>query len=256
MKLATWNVNSLRVRLNHVTDWTRQNQCNVIALQETKLPNEAFPGDTLRQDGWQYIHSGQPAYNGVAILSREPFRDVSEGLPGMPDNQRRLIAATIGKLRIVNVYVPNGQAVGSEKYQYKLAWLDALSSYIRENLASNEYLAVVGDFNIAPEDRDVHDPEKWAGQVLVSEPEREAFRSLLDLGLVDSFRLHNPLDGFYSWWDYRGGAFRRNLGLRIDHILLSPALATHCKKVEIDRSPRAWERPSDHAPVLAQIDDI
>lgn len=253
MKLATWNVNSLRVRLEHVLAWSAENEPAVLALQETKMPDEAFPDAAFAAAGWQVLHVGQPAYNGVALVSRRPLEIVAQGLPDFDDGQRRLLAARSGGLCVVNVYVPNGQAVGTDKYQYKLAWLDALAAFLAKQLRDHPELAVMGDYNIAPEDRDVYDPAAWEGAVLVSAPEREAFRSLLDLGLADGFRLFEQPAQSYSWWDYRQGAFRRNHGLRIDHILMSEALARRCRTVAIDTAPRGWPRPSDHAPVVAEL---
>jgi len=253
MKIATWNVNSLRVRLEHVLGWSAEAEPGVIALQETKMPDEAFPLGTLREGGWHALYTGQPAYNGVALLSREPLELVANALPDFEDGQRRLIAGRRGGLCIVNVYVPNGQAVGADKYQYKLAWLEALAGFVATLLEEHEEVAVLWDYNIAPDDRDVYDPAAWEGSVLVSPPEREAFHTLLDLGLTDSFRLFDQPEQSYSWWDYRQGAFRRNRGLRIDHILMSGALARRCRSVSIDREPRGWPRPSDHTPVVAEL---
>ncbi|MGH8427012.1 MAG: exodeoxyribonuclease III [Gammaproteobacteria bacterium] len=254
MKLATWNVNSLRVRLEQVLAWSAESEPALLALQETKVADDAFPMEAFTRTGWHVLHVGQPAYNGVALLSREPLEPLADALPGFEDAQRRLLVARADGLCLVNAYVPNGQTVGSDKYRYKLDWLAALAGFLKTLLSEYEQVAVVGDFNIAPEDRDVHDPAAWEGSVLVSEPERTAFRALLALGLVDSFRMFEPATGHYSWWDYRQAAFRRNLGLRIDHILLSSALVQHCRGVRIDTSPRGWERPSDHAPVLAELD--
>jgi exodeoxyribonuclease-3 len=254
MKLATWNVNSLRVRLEQVLAWSADSQPALLALQETKVADDAFPMEAFTRTGWHVLHAGQPAYNGVALLSREPLEAMADGLPGFEDTQRRIFVARAGRLCLVNAYVPNGQTVGSDKYRYKLDWLAALAEYLRTLLGEHEQLAVVGDFNIAPEDRDVYDPATWEGSVLVSEAERAAFRTLLGLGLVDSFRLFEQPAQSYSWWDYRQAAFRRNLGLRIDHILMSPALARRCRAVSIDATPRGWPRPSDHAPVVAELD--
>ncbi|MGH8274182.1 MAG: exodeoxyribonuclease III [Gammaproteobacteria bacterium] len=254
MKLATWNVNSLRVRLEQVLAWGSETGADLIALQETKVSDENFPIEALNATGWQTQYAGQRTYNGVAVLSREPLERLNDALPNFEDASRRLLAVRTGDLVLVNVYVPNGQAVGSEKYRYKLAWLAALEAYLRTLLQAHDRVVVVGDFNIAPEDRDVHDPAAWEGSVLVSEAEREAFSKLLALGFRDGFRLFDQPDASYSWWDYRQAAFRRNRGLRIDHILLSPALADTCRAVAIDRAPRGWERPSDHTPVAAEFD--
>lgn len=254
MKIVTWNVNSLRVRLGHVTDWLSANPVEAIALQELKLPDDAFPGDEIAALGWHAAWFGQKTYNGVAILSRLPFEDVSTGIPGFDDPQRRVIAATINGVRVINVYVPNGQSVGSDKYDYKLQWLGRLRDYVEAELAAYPRLALVGDYNIAPEDRDVHDPAKWTGSVLVSEPERAAYRALRDTGLTDAFRLFEQPEGSFSWWDYRMNAYRRNNGLRIDLVLASRELAALCTACRVDREPRSWDRPSDHAPVLAAFD--
>ena len=255
MKIATWNVNSLKVRLPQVLQWMAAEKPDLLGLQETKLADEAFPADEIEAAGYRVAFSGQKTYNGVAVLSRRDLGDPVTDLPGLDDPQRRVLAVTAGDLRFLNLYVPNGQAVGSEKYAYKLAWLDKARDYIETQLAMHERLAVVGDFNVAPDDRDVHDPQAWTGDVLCSKPEREAFQQVLATGLTDSFRLFEQGEGIWSWWDYRAGAFRRNHGLRIDHILLSPALATACTSCRIDREPRTWERPSDHAPVVAEVAD-
>lgn len=253
MKLATWNVNSLNVRLPHVLEWLKENQPDVLCLQETKQEDGRFPYVTLAEAGYQAIHSGQKTYNGVAILSRQRLTDVQIGIPDFADEQKRVITATAGDKRIVCAYIPNGQSVDSEKYAYKLRWLDALAKWLREELVHHPNLVLLGDYNIAPEDRDVHDPQAWQGQVLVSEPEREAFRNILKLGMHDSFRLFEQADGCYSWWDYRMAAFRRNMGLRIDHILVSNSLLPSCKCCAIDKAPRKLERPSDHAPVVLEL---
>jgi exodeoxyribonuclease III len=253
MKLATWNVNSLKVRLPHLTDWLAQAMPDVICLQELKLEDAKFPSAELEAAGYQSAFSGQKTYNGVAILSRSPLLDVNAGIPGFQDEQRRVIAATAGDLRVICVYCPNGQAVGSEKYAYKLRWFAALKDYLAAELKRHSRLAVAGDFNVAPEDRDVHDPKAWEGQVHVSEPERTAWRALLDLGLRDSFRLFEQPEKSFSWWDYRMLGFRRNAGLRIDQILLSAEPAKRCTACTIDKAPRKLERPSDHAPVIAEF---
>jgi len=254
MKIATWNVNSLRVRLGQLKDWLEANPVDVIGLQELKLPDEEFPAGELAALGLHAAWFGQRTYNGVAIVSREPPADVSRGIPGFDDLQRRVIAATIGGIRVINVYVPNGQAVGSEKYAYKLDWLGHLAAYVSTSLQRHPRLVVVGDYNIAPEDRDVHDPAKWEGSVHVSPPEREALKTLMAAGLTDTFRLFEQPPGTFSWWDYRMGAFRRNHGLRIDLVLASRELTEACVGCHVDRSPRTWERPSDHAPVVATFD--
>jgi len=258
MKLATWNVNSLKVRLPHLLDWLQTAAPDVVCLQETKQTDDVFPADALREAGYESAFSGQKTYNGVAILSRLPLRDVQTGIPGFADEQKRVLAATIEhgstQSRIVCVYIPNGQSLDSDKYQYKLAWLDALIAWLKDEIRRYPRLALLGDYNIAPEDRDCHDPAAWVGQVLVSEPERERFQALLGLGLKDAFRLFDQAEKSFSWWDYRMMGFRRNLGMRIDHILLTPELATRCSASEIDKAPRKLERPSDHTPVLATLD--
>lgn len=253
-KIATWNVNSLRVRLPQVLDWLAQNQPDLLALQETKLIDADFPTLDIANAGYQSVFAGQKTYNGVAILSRLPASDIVTNLPGMDDPQRRVLGATVGDLRVLNLYVPNGQSIGSDKYAYKLAWLEKLAIWLKSERTHYPRLVILGDFNIAPEDRDVHDPVAWAGQVLCSAPERAAFQRLLDLGLQDAFRLFSQEEHCFSWWDYRAAAFRRNLGLRIDHILVSPMLAADCAACQIDPTPRRLERPSDHAPVIAEFD--
>ena len=254
IKIATWNVNSLNVRLPQVLDWLRDQQPDILALQETKLTDFDFPTLDIANAGYHAVFAGQKTYNGVAILSRLPAGEIVTDLPGLADPQRRVLGATVGTMRVLNLYVPNGQAVGSNKYAYKLAWLDALAQWLPTQLTQYPQLVVLGDFNIAPEDCDVYDPAAWTGQVLCSEPERAAFRRLLDLGLKDAFRLFPQEEHAFSWWDYRAAAFRRNMGLRIDHILVSPALAAVCTACQVDKAPRRLERPSDHAPVIAEFD--
>lgn len=251
---ATWNVNSLRVRLPQLVQWLGANPVDVIALQETKLTDPEFPRSDIEALGYSTAFAGQKTYNGVAILARVPLVDVICDLPDAPDPQRRLLAATVGGVRVINLYVPNGQTVGSEKYAYKLAWLAACESYLRRELAQHPQVLVMGDFNIAPEDRDVHDPKAWEGAVLVSAAERDALRRLMALGLSDLFRRFDQPPQTFSWWDYRQGAYRRNNGLRIDLILGSAGIAAKCTFCRIDREPRAWERPSDHAPCTAGFD--
>ncbi|HNQ58403.1 MAG TPA: exodeoxyribonuclease III [Candidatus Desulfobacillus denitrificans] len=253
MKLATWNVNSLKVRLPQLLEWLAAQKPDVVCLQETKLEDKAFPCAKLEAVGYRSAFAGQKTYNGVAILSRLPLGDIAIGNPGFADAQQRLIAATVGGVRVVCGYFPNGQSVGSDKYAYKLKWLEALTAWLREELARFPRLALLGDYNIAPEARDVHDPKAWEGQVLFSEAERAAFRSLLELGLKDAFRLFDQPDKTFTWWDYRMMAFRRNMGLRIDHILLSDELAGNCTACSVDKGPRKAERPSDHAPVIAEL---
>lgn len=253
MKLATWNVNSLKVRLPQVLEWLVAREPDVLCLQETKLEDEKFPAAEIRAAGYQPVYAGQKTYNGVAILCRTVPEELVAGIPTYDDPQKRVLAATVDGTRIICVYVPNGESVDSEKYQYKLDWLTQLTGWLKEEIARCPRLAVLGDFNIAPEERDVHDPKAWEGQVLFSPPERAAFAGLFQIGLKDSFRLFEQSEKSFTWWDYRMNAFKRNLGLRIDHILLSPELAKSCKSCDIDRDMRARERPSDHAPVVAEI---
>ena len=253
MKIASWNVNSLNVRLLHVERWCASAQPDILALQETKLEDSKFPIAAIETAGYHSVFSGQKTYNGVAILAREPISDVVHGIDGYDDPQKRILSATVGDIRIVNLYVVNGQAVGSEKYAYKLDWLAKVATFLDAEIRRHPRLVVMGDFNIAPDDRDVHDPAAWHEQVLCSTPEREALKRLAGAGLVDSFRLFNEDGGHYSWWDYRQGAFRRNLGLRIDLILASEALRDSCRGAGIDREPRTWERASDHSPVSLDL---
>jgi exodeoxyribonuclease-3 len=253
VKIATWNVNSLKVRLPHLLEWLGRRSPDVLCLQETKCEDRAFPGAQIEAAGYHWAHHGQKTYNGVAILSKSPCVEVERGLPGFVDEQSRAIAATVDGSRIVCVYVPNGQSVGSEKYAYKMSWLAALKRWLAAELARRARLAVLGDFNIAPEPRDVHDPHAWEGQVLFSEPERAALSGIVALGLADAFRLFEQPERSFTWWDYRMNAFRRNLGLRIDHILLSPELARAGRSCAIDLEPRRLERPSDHAPVVCEL---
>ncbi len=253
MKLASWNVNSLKVRLPQVLSWLETAQPDILGLQETKLTDENFPAETFRALGYHIAFAGQKTYNGVAVLSREPLADPITDIPAFTDPQRRVLAVTVGDLRFINLYVPNGQTVGSEKYAYKLDWLAALREWLGEELEHHKQVAVVGDFNVAPEDRDVHDPEAWREQVLCSTPEREALRALTELGLADSYRRFEQPPATFSWWDYRMNNFRRNRGLRIDLILTSAALSERLGGSAIDRDPRTWERPSDHAPVFCEL---
>jgi exodeoxyribonuclease-3 len=252
-KIATWNVNSLKVRLPHVLDWLAAQKPDVLCLQETKLEDKVFPFSELAAAGYHAAHHGQKTYNGVAILARNELQDVVRNIPDFDDPQARVIAATIDDVRIVCAYIPNGQAVGSDKYEYKLKWLAALTAWLKDELTRHPRLALLGDYNIAPEDRDVHDPVAWRGQILCSEEERDAFRAMTALGLADAFRLFDQPEKIFSWWDYRMLGFQKNQGLRIDHILLSPALAAGCTACAIDRAPRKLERPSDHAPVIAEM---
>jgi exodeoxyribonuclease-3 len=253
MKIAAWNVNSLKVRLPQLLDFLATRAPDVVCLQETKLTDDNFPVAEIEAAGYHVVYSGQKTYNGVAILSRAPIADVCIGIANFDDELKRVIAATIDGVRIVCVYCPNGQGLDSDKYVYKLAWFDALIAWLRDELTRHPKLAVLGDYNIAPDDRDVHDPALWKDGILVSEPERERFRALLSLGLQDSFRLFEQPEKTFSWWDYRMLGFRRNQGLRIDHILLTAPLAAACKTSTIDRDMRKLERPSDHAPVVAEI---
>ena len=258
MKIATWNVNSLRVRLQQVLDWLDLTKADVMCLQETKLTDERFPVDAFAQAGYEAAFSGQPTYNGVAILTRKssvgvPAR-VLAGNPLYEDEQKRLISASVAGVRVICAYFPNGQSVDSDKYRYKLEWIDSLLRWVEPQLAQPaEPLVLLGDFNIAPHERDVHDPALWAGQVLFSDPERERFRALEDMGLADAFRLFEQPEKSYTWWDYRQMAFRRNMGLRIDHIMVSSGLRERVAACSIDREIRKREQPSDHAPVIAEI---
>jgi len=253
MKIATWNVNSLRVRLPQVLDWLAREAPDVLCLQETKVTDEEFPAEALRAAGYECVYCGQKSYNGVAILARVAASDIAAFLPDGDGVQKRFLAATFNGVRVVNVYVPNGEAVDSEKYAYKLAWLKTLSAYLDAERERWPRLALLGDFNIAPEPGDVHDPKRWEGKVLYSGPERAAFQALIGLGLVDVFRRFPQPEKSFTWWDYRLNGFARNWGLRIDHILCSPALAAECRACRIDVEPRRAERPSDHAPVIAEF---
>ncbi|MDP2827763.1 MAG: exodeoxyribonuclease III [Sulfuricellaceae bacterium] len=253
MKIATWNVNSLKVRLPHVLDWLAAHQPDALCLQELKQEDKNFPLAEIEAAGYHASFAGQKTYNGVAILSKAPAQDVVVNIPGFADEQKRVLAATIDGVRLVCAYFPNGQSVDSDKYQYKLQWLDALITWLEGELKQHPRLALLGDYNIAPDDRDVHDPKAWEGQVLCSVPERDAFRRLLGLGLHDSFRLFPQAEGSFTWWDYRLNAFRRKLGMRIDHILISDALLSSCSGCAVDIEPRKLERPSDHAPVVVEL---
>ena len=254
MKIATWNVNSLKVRLPQVLDYFANTDIDVLCLQETKMTDEAFPQEAFANAGLHVSFVGQKTYNGVAIVSRQEQSDIQKNLPNFPDEQKRVICATINDVRIVDVYVVNGQSLDSDKFVYKLNWLKALTDFLADELKKYPKLALLGDFNIAPTDADVHNPDKWLGCNLVSPPERAAFQNLLDLGLVDAFRQFEQPEKSYSWWDYRQMAFRRNAGLRIDHILLSQPLAQSCVECVIDKEPRRHEQPSDHTPVWAKLD--
>jgi len=257
MQLATWNVNSLKVRLPQVLQWLADSPVDVLCLQELKMDQDVFPLAEIEAAGYRAAWFGQKTYNGVAILVRQPLQldDVVLGIPGYDDPQRRVIAATVNGVRVICGYFVNGEAVDSPKYPYKLEWLGKLHAYVADELARHPQLALLGDYNIAPEDRDVYDPESWHEQVLCSTPERDAFRGLIGLGLADSFRLYNQEDKQYSWWDYRAMMFRRNKGVRIDHILITSALQARASGCVIDKTPRKWERPSDHTPVVLTLAD-
>ena len=255
MRLATWNVNSLKVRLPHLLDWLARVQPDIVCLQETKTEDANFPLAQIETAGYRAVYCGQKSYNGVAILARALPEAVQHGIPEFSDDPKRVIAATVQDLRIVCLYAPNGQAVGSDKYAYKLRWYEALTSWLSDEVKAHPRLAVLGDLNIAPEERDVHDPKRWAGQIHFSDPERAALQRVMrEAGLADAFRLFPQQEREFSWWDYRLAAFQRNWGLRIDHILLAPELARRCTACRIDKEPRRLERPSDHAPVIAALD--
>lgn len=256
MRIASWNVNSLNVRLPHLQQWLQSAAPDIVGIQETKLEDHKFPDGELAGIGYRSVFVGQKTYNGVAILSREPAQDVQVGIPGFEDEQKRVIAATVGDVRIVNLYVVNGQDVGTDKYAYKLRWLDAVHEWLAAELQRHPKMVVLGDFNIAPDDRDVHDPVVWNdNHILTSTAERAGLRKLEALGLHDAFRLHHDEAGVFSWWDYRAAGFRRNLGLRIDLTLVSDALRAQAKAADIDREPRTWDRPSDHAPAWVELAD-
>ncbi len=253
MKIASWNVNSLKVRLPHLLDWLAEAQPDVVCLQELKLEDQNFPRAEIEAAGYHAAFAGQKTYNGVALLAKAPIGEVTVGNPLFADEQKRLISGTVDGIRVVCAYMPNGQEVGCDKYDYKLRWLAALADWLSSELQAYPRLALCGDYNIAPDERDVHDPQRWQDCILVSEPERAAFRRFIDLGLADSFRLFEQPEKTFSWWDYRMLGFQKNQGLRIDHILLSAPLAAQCSAAGIDRAPRKRERPSDHAPVWASL---
>lgn len=253
MQIATWNVNSLKIRLDQVLDWLNTSGCDVLALQELKLDNENFPIARFTAAGYYCIYNGQKTYNGVAIISKYPITEVTYDIPNYADPQKRVISGTVNGIKIICAYVVNGESLISEKYIYKLNWLNEFHTYIANCMNLHPKLIVLGDFNIAPADIDMYDPISWQGQVLCSEPEREAWRSLLQLGLHDSFRLFNQKERQYSWWDYRNFAFRRKMGLRIDHLLISNKIKEAAQNCEIDITPRKNERPSDHTPVILTI---
>jgi len=253
LKIATWNVNSMKVRLPHVLEWLGANEPDVLVLQEIKQQTEVFPNEALTEAGYHSIASGQKTYNGVAVISRTPATDAVLEFPDFDDPQRRVLAATVDGVRVVNLYIPNGSEVGSEKYAYKLSWLEALHSFLEDELTRHEKLVVLGDFNIAPADADLHDPVKWGEAILASPPERKALRGLLGLGLTDVFREFEHPEKTFSWWDYRAAGFRRNAGLRIDLILTTDVMTQACTASYVDKEPRTWERPSDHTPVVAEF---
>ncbi|MFU8856258.1 MAG: exodeoxyribonuclease III [Deferrisomatales bacterium] len=259
MKIATWNVNSVRARLDHLLRWLERARPDVLCLQELKVQDADFPADALREAGYFAVVAGQKTYNGVAVLARDEPVDPVIGLAHLPPDhplnaQRRLLAVTVAGIRVVSAYLPNGEAVGSEKYAYKLEFFRALREYLDRTCSPADPLVLCGDFNVAPEPRDVYDPEAWEGRVLFSAPERAALEELRAFGFVDCFRRHHGEGGRYSWWDYRGGAYWRNQGLRIDHLWATPGLAEHCRGSDVDESPRKWKKPSDHAPVWAELD--
>lgn len=253
MKIATWNVNSLKVRLPHVLSWLKTAQPDVLCLQEIKMVTEAYPFEALEDAGYQSIASGQKTYNGVAILSKQSQEDPITDFPGLADEQRRILATTIDGVRVLNVYVPNGQEVGSEKYDYKLKWFKAMHDFVAAEMKQYDKMVIVGDFNVAPDDRDVYDPKAWEGRILCSKPERDALQKIMDCGLEDAYRIFDQDGGTYSWWDYRTRAFAANRGLRIDLVLVSPGVAKTAKDCWVDIEPRSWERPSDHTPVVLEF---
>ena len=254
MKIATWNVNSMNVREPHVVEWLQNHEPDVLVLQEIKQVTEKFPSEALQELGYHSIASGQKTYNGVAVISKTPAVDPVFDFPDLDDPQRRILASTVGDVRVVDLYIPNGSEVGSEKYAYKLNLLKSLRNFLEAEMQQHENVVVLGDFNIAPADADVHDPEKWGEAILCSPPERQALGGLIDLGLTDVFRKFDHPEKTFSWWDYRAAGFRRNAGLRIDLILTSSAMTERCIASYVDKEPRAWERPSDHAPVIAEFD--
>lgn len=257
--IATWNVNSLKIRLEQVLGWLHNTQCEVLCLQETKLSDDQFPLAEIENAGYSVVFSGQKTYNGVAIISQHPITQVVTDVPGLDDPQRRIMAATIGEgasaIRVINLYVVNGKAVGEDKYHHKLRWLEKVTQYVKQQMQEYERVIVLGDFNIAPKDEDVHNPMAWQDKILCSKPERDALQSLLDLGLTDVFREFKQPENSFSWWDYRSGGFEKNQGLRIDLILTSTPITQACQQCIIDTAPRQLERPSDHAPVIARFGD-
>ena len=253
MKIASWNVNGVRARLDHVSGWLETNQPDVLALQETKVMDEMFPFDAFKPLGYQVSIYGQKSYNGVALLTKKIPTEITKGVEGFSDDQTRVIAGVCGGVLVINVYVPNGQSVGSEKFDYKMSWLKHFYAYLQTLLKVHQKIVILGDFNIAPADVDVHDPELWKNKVLCSDNERRWLNQILDLGFIDSFRLFEQEEGLYSWWDYRAAAYRRKMGMRIDLILISDALKKECIKSYIDEAPRGQDRPSDHTPVLIEL---
>lgn len=253
-KIATWNVNSLKVRLPHVLQWLEAERPDVLALQETKTIDENFPVDAIKEAGYNVSFSGQKTYNGVANISKSPMTTIATSLPDYGDQQKRVLAINTENVTILNLYVPNGSEVDSDKYRYKLEWFSKLHPFIEQLQSSNDRIIILGDFNIAPEDQDVHAPEEWVGHVLVSPPERDEFNKLIAHGFSDCFRLFEQPEKSFSWWDYRAAGFRRDRGLRIDHILASDALSANCRACYIDKEPRKLERPSDHTPVVAEFE--
>jgi len=264
-KVASWNVNSLRVRLPHVLDWLDSEKPDVLGLQELKLTDEQFPVEEIREAGYHASFAGQKTYNGVALITKSPAQDIIKAMPRLDDPQKRVIAGTVpyslsktesknqDLIRVINLYVPNGQEIGSDKYDYKLTWLSKLADFLAKEMSQYPNIIVMGDFNIAPGDSDVYDPEAWQEHILCSTPERQALKRLLDLGLNDTFRLFEQEPELYSWWDYRAAGFRRNRGLRIDLVLSSESLSNQCKAAYIDKAPRKLERPSDHAPAVSEF---
>ncbi|WP_022950498.1 exodeoxyribonuclease III [Leucothrix mucor] len=256
MKIASWNVNSLRVRLPHVLDWLASAKPDILVLQETKMTDDQFPEAAIREAGYEVVFNGQKTYNGVAVLSKIPAEDVLFDLPGLEDPQRRIVAARFGDLQVLNLYVVNGSEVGSEKFAYKLDWLEKVTAWVEEKIQQHQKFIILGDFNIAPTDRDVHNPKSWHEKILCSTPERNALKKILDLGFSDSFRLFEQEDELWSWWDYRSGGLENNKGLRIDLVLTSNLLSEQCIASYIDKVPRTWERPSDHAPAVAEFRNL
>ena len=256
MKIASWNVNSLRVRLGHVLQWLESAKPDILVLQETKMTDDQFPEEEIRAAGYEVVFSGQKTYNGVAVLSKVAPQNVLFDLPGLEDPQRRIVAAQIGDIQVLDLYVVNGSEVGSEKFAYKLDWLEKVTTWVEAQLEQHKKFIILGDFNIAPTDRDVHNPKSWHEKILCSTPERDALKKIQNLGFVDSFRMFEQDDEIWSWWDYRSGGLENNKGLRIDLILSSNLLAEQCTACYVDKVPRTWERPSDHAPVVAEYRNI